>query len=210
MPSIRQFFVRLWQRYETALHSRPFTTQSLTSGVLWGVGDIISQRVDGDDRLDLPRTAWTAFFGAALIGPAGHAWYQALDRVVGGRFTRGTMTFIVAKVAADELTFGPLHVASFFSFMTLAQGGTLQDVREKLRRDFVSAYVAELAVWPAFQAVNFSKVPVRHQLLMVNLASLADATFLCWVKSQEDWMAQIGLISPKGAADDQQANDTVK
>ena len=30
------------------------------------------------------------------------------------------------QVAADELTFGPLHVATFFSFMTLAQGGSWQ------------------------------------------------------------------------------------
>lgn len=77
----------------------------------------------------------------------------------------------------------------------------VQDVKEKLRRDFLSAYVAELAVWPAFQAANFAlvgarhqpccmlgrqadglstQVPVRHQLLMVNLACLGDATFLCW------------------------------
>lgn len=55
-----------------------------------------------------------------------------------------------------------------------------QDVKDKLRSDFLSAYVAELAFWPAFQAVNFWKVPVRHQLLAVNLACLVDATFLCW------------------------------
>ncbi len=55
-----------------------------------------------------------------------------------------------------------------------------QDVKDKLRSDFLSAYIAELAFWPAFQAVNFWKVPVRHQLLAVNLACLVDATFLCW------------------------------
>ena len=55
-----------------------------------------------------------------------------------------------------------------------------QDVKEKLRRDFLSSYLAELAFWPAFQVVNFWKVPVRHQLLAVNMACLLDATFLCW------------------------------
>ena len=34
----------------------------------------------------------------------------------------------------------------------------MQDVKEKLQRDFLSAYLAELAVWPALQAVNFAKV----------------------------------------------------
>ena len=56
----------------------------------------------------------------------------------------------------------------------------VQDVKEKCRRDFLSAYAAELVFWPAFQAVNFWKVPVRHQLLAVNMACLLDATFLCW------------------------------
>ena len=53
-------------------------------------------------------------------------------------------------------------------------------MKDKLRSDFLTAYLAELAFWPAFQAVNFWKVPVRHQLLAVNLACLVDATFLCW------------------------------
>lgn len=56
----------------------------------------------------------------------------------------------------------------------------LQDVEQKIRRDFLSTYVAELLIWPAVQTFNFAKVPVRHQLLFVNSASLIDATFLCW------------------------------
>ena len=82
-------------------------------------------------------------------------------------------------------------MASFFSYMTIVQGGTWEDVKVKLRRDFWSAYLAELAVWPAFQTLNFSRVPVRHQLLMVNLGCLGDATFLCWVKNQDDWLAAL-------------------
>ena len=57
---------------------------------------------------------------------------------------------------------------------------TLQDVRQKIKHDFLSTYLAELAIWPAFQAINFWKVPVRHQLLVVNTGCLLDATFLCW------------------------------
>ena len=54
----------------------------------------------------------------------------------------------------------------------------MQDVKEKCKRDFLSAYAAELVFWPAFQAVNFWKVPVRHQLLAVNTACLLDATLV--------------------------------
>lgn len=63
--------------------------------------------------------------------------------------------------------------------------------------DFIPTYTAELAFWPAVQTLNFSKVPVRHQLLVVNTFSLLDAAFISWVGHQEDWwgkmMSRMGL-----------------
>ena len=99
---------------------------------------------------------------------------------------------MAAKVLLDEVVFGPVHVAGFFAAVTLAEGGGLGAVRTKLERDFWPTYAAELAFWPAFQALNFWRVPVRHQLLVVNLACLLDATFLCWVSRNDlaGWMAK--------------------
>jgi len=135
-------------------------------------------------------------------GPLGHVWYGFLDRTVGRYLARGTITYILTKVAVDEAVFGPLHVLGFFTFMTKAEGGSWKDVEQKIRRDFLSTYVAELLIWPAVQTFNFAKVPVRHQLLFVNSASLIDATFLCWVKNQEDWLATLGLRGPVTKAQD--------
>ena len=56
----------------------------------------------------------------------------------------------------------------------------VQDVKQKWKRDFWPTWLAELALWPAIQTLNFAKVPVRHQLLVVNSICLFDATFLCW------------------------------
>lgn len=50
---------------------RPFLRQ-------WGCGDVIGQRIEGRKKVDLERVAWTAGFGAAVIGPAGHWWYLGL------------------------------------------------------------------------------------------------------------------------------------
>ncbi|GIL58953.1 hypothetical protein Vafri_13955 [Volvox africanus] len=62
-------------------------------------------------------------------------------------------------------------------------------------QDFIPTYTAELAVWPLFQAFNFTRIPVEHQLLAVNGATLIDACFLSWARSQEDWVATaIGAI----------------
>ena len=101
------------------------------------------------------------------MGPLGHAWYRWLDAFVSARFLRGSARFVASKVLLDEVVFGPVHVAGFFA----------------------TVVVVELAFWPAFQAVNFWRVPVRHQLLAVNLACLLDATFLCWASAHDDWVS---------------------
>lgn len=134
--------------------------------------------------------AASALYGAAVVGPLGHAWYRWLDAFVSARFLRGSARFVASKVLLDEVVFGPVHVAGFFAtVVVVAEGGGPAEVAAKVRRDFASTYAAELAFWPAFQAVNFWKVPVRHQLLAVNLACLLDATFLCWASAHDDWVS---------------------
>ena len=146
------------------------------------------------DPLSLPlatrHLAASALYGAAVVGPLGHAWYRWLDAFVSARFVRGSAKFVVSKVLLDEVVFGPVHVAGFFAtVVVVAEGGGLPEIAKKVKRDFVSTYAAEFAFWPAFQAVNFWRVPVRHQLLAVNLACLLDATFLCWASAHDDWVS---------------------
>lgn len=119
------------------------------------------------------------------------------------RLVRGTAGFVGAKVALDEICFGPIHVAGYFAAVVLAEGGSLADVKAKVASDFGATYAAELAFWPAFQAANFWRVPPRHQLLAVNAACLLDAVFLAWVSSSDDWVAAgraaLGLSAGKAA-----------
>lgn len=56
----------------------------------------------------------------------------------------------------------------------------LQDVKHRIQQDFIPTFMAECLYWPFIQGVNFWKVPVKHQLLVVNTACLADSTFLSW------------------------------
>lgn len=162
----------------------------------------MAQRVEGH-RFDSRRCLLTAGYGAAFVGPFGHAWYMGLDRVARALFTPGTLAFIAGKVGAggcwafgrpcvpvaaaacavhaaacrvrcavrkptalvacrpraparqvvaDTAVFGPLHVAGYFTHMTLSSGGTWADAKAKLRSDFWPTFSAELTVWPVVQA----------------------------------------------------------
>lgn len=57
-------------------------------------------------------------------GPFGHYWYINLDKVARMYFTAGSKSFIAFKVLTDTAVFGPLHIAAFFSYMVLMEGGT--------------------------------------------------------------------------------------
>ncbi len=59
-------------------------------------------------------------------GPAGHLWYQFLDKFTKSRLRVGSPAFIATKVVLDEGVFGPIHVLGFFAYMTMVEGGSWQ------------------------------------------------------------------------------------
>lgn len=61
--------------------------------------------------------------------------------------------------------------------MTLCEGGTLDDVRTKLRRDFWPTFSAELAVWPVVQ-VRAMRGAFCYEALQYSRCSTAK-TLLC-------------------------------
>ncbi|XP_006643936.1 protein Mpv17 [Oryza brachyantha] len=192
---------RLWRWYQQCLATHPVRTQVVSSGVLWGLGDIGAQAVthysrshrakntedkDKEFKIDWKRVGITSSFGFAFVGPVGHYWYEYLDRFILRRYQPKTFKFVASKVAADGLLFGPVDLLLFFSYVGLASGRSVDQVKDDVKRDFVPALVLGGTVWPAVQIANFRFIPVRYQLLYVNLFCLLDSCFLSWIEQQGD------------------------
>ena len=64
--------------------------------------------------------------------------------------------------------------------MVGSNGGTLQDVKNKFRNDFVDIMKMNATVWPAAMAVNFRFVPVHFQVLYINFVVMGWSAFLSW------------------------------
>eukprot|EP01024_Parvocaulis_polyphysoides_P073242 TRINITY_DN9413_c0_g1_i1.p2 TRINITY_DN9413_c0_g1~~TRINITY_DN9413_c0_g1_i1.p2 ORF type:complete len:234 (-),score=31.25 TRINITY_DN9413_c0_g1_i1:373-996(-) len=178
---------QIWRRYEQQLQQQPLRTQMLTTGCIYIIGDTCAQQIEQKKELDKKRVLYTWAYATFFEGPVGHYWYLVLDLCTTRILPPSSIQFIGAKILADTFLMGPFHVACFFAAMKIGEGGGLADVRKKLEVDFWQTFVAECGFWIPFQTLNFWKVPVRHQLLAVNLAVLFESTFLCWAKSQEDW-----------------------
>jgi len=205
----------LWSAYERQLQRRPVLTQMTTSSLLWGAGDLMAQRLERFERehyhradptptakpakgaaaaaivkppenVDWRRALLTAVYGAMFVGPVGHFWYLNLDNVCAKIFARGTAQFIALKVAVDTCVMGPFYVGTFFGFgCAFIDGGGFGEFKRKMQADFIPTLALEVSVWPFIQSLNFWKVPVQHQLLVVNSATVIDAAFMSWARNQD-------------------------
>uniref|UniRef100_A0A2P2JSU6 Protein Mpv17 n=1 Tax=Rhizophora mucronata TaxID=61149 RepID=A0A2P2JSU6_RHIMU len=146
------------------------------------------QDADARFKIDWRRVAIMSMFGFGFVGPVGHFWYEGLDRFIRLRLQLQpkSVRFVAAKVAADGLIFGPFDLFTFFTYVGFATGKNVAQVKEDLKRDFLPALVLEGGAWPILQVANFRYVPVRYQLLYVNIFCLLDSAFLSWIEQQKD------------------------
>uniref|UniRef100_A0A453EHP8 Uncharacterized protein n=1 Tax=Aegilops tauschii subsp. strangulata TaxID=200361 RepID=A0A453EHP8_AEGTS len=161
---------------------------------------------DKEFKIDWKRVGITSSFGFAFVGPVGHYWYEYLDRMVRRRYLPGSFKFVASKVAADGLLFGPLDLGLFFSYVGLASGRSLEQVKDDVKRDIIPALVLGGAIWPAVQIANFRFIPVRYQLLYVNLFCLLDSCFLSWIEQQGDAAWKQWFTSFQKKIEDQKSN----
>ena len=79
-----------------------------TCCVLYAVGDVCQQRIEGRERHDWVRTSRMAVLGF-LLGPVNHGWYTVLDKFL----PAATMSVVSKKVLLDQLLMAPF-CSSFF------------------------------------------------------------------------------------------------
>ncbi|CAM8919661.1 unnamed protein product [Rhodiola kirilowii] len=195
--------LRLWKSYKKCLAVHPVKTQVVSSGLIWGLGDVFAQTItrstavsdgrgiDDDDkkfRINWKRVATTSLFGFGFVGPVGHFWYEGLDRLIRVRMSLrpNSLRFVATKVLVDGFLFGPIDLLVFFTYMGFSTGKSIPQIKEDVKRDFIPAFILEGGFWPVIQVVNFRFVPVKYQLLYVNFFCLLDSSFLSWLEQQAD------------------------
>ncbi|WRX32010.1 Mpv17/PMP22 - like 8 [Theobroma cacao] len=210
--------LRLWKWYQNCLAIHPVKTQVISSGLIWGFGDVAAQTIthstakkhrhlqspldEGHDiqeedkelKINWKRVATTSLFGFGFLAITG------LDRYIRLRLCLqpNSFRFVATKVAIDGFIFGPLDLLVFFTYMGFSAGKSFPQVKENVKRDFVPALMLEGGVWPIVQVANFRYIPVRYQLLYVNFFCLLDSCFLSWIEQQEDapWKQWLNSLLP--------------
>ena len=75
----------LFRAYTRALNGRPYLITSLTSGVCYGVGDILAQTIEIKQEkkktIDFKRVGIMSGFGLTIGGPLYCAWFQKIHHI---------------------------------------------------------------------------------------------------------------------------------
>lgn len=141
----------------------------------------INSTLFGDWKLDQRRFASVAGFGFCFFGPVGGIWYPALDRILLTKFPQykpGTWKFIATKALLEQVFLGPIYTAAFFPFTTFGEGKGWEDLKLKLKQDYLQTLILDETCWLFLAPILYGATPVKYQLPLAScLASLEAMLF---------------------------------
>ncbi|AOA62496.1 Protein required for ethanol metabolism [Komagataella phaffii CBS 7435] len=165
--------------YNNFLQRNPIITNGLTTGFLFGTGDVLAQTLysDGVSNFDYKRTLRAVVYGGIIFAPIGDRWYKLLNGIrMPVRLFKSEksqkVSDTIARVAVDQLVWAPVGIPLYYSCMAMMEGLTIQQWKQKLDEKYMDTLFANWKVWPLFQLANFYVFPVQHRLLAVNVISI--------------------------------------
>lgn len=193
--SMMNFFRMVAAAYGVSVSKQPLLTAMGTSGSLWCVGDVVTQSFEWKNcnagktggtqtcLLDYRRLLSQTAYATLFWGPAAHKWYHWLDSWCRANIAASRPGRIVAaKVAMEMLVLHPVGLLAYFGIVGSLQGESFNKIVAQVFHDFPPTYLLEIVLWTPIDLLNFAVVPVRHQLLVVNCACLAESIALSYIK----------------------------
>jgi len=120
-----------------------------------------------------------------LMAPIQHKWFSFLSSTFPLGKVSGSAQAL-KRVALDQCVFAPVGLATFFTYMSVAEGGGRRALSRKMRDIYVPALKANYLVWPAVQLLNFRVIPLRFQIPFVSTVGIAWTAYLSLTNSAEE------------------------
>ncbi|KAG7366445.1 Mpv17 / PMP22 family protein [Nitzschia inconspicua] len=166
--------------YEEHLEKNPLPTKMITGSFLWSVGDAVAQAVPplafGSDKpfvYDWARTGRCAFYGFFIHAPASHVHFNFLEYLTNRVGVTGLGIPVFKTVMEQFVYWSWVSNAMYHGFMGFVQGMTPTEIWKRLEDVMWDTQKAQWAFWIPVQLLNFQFVPVRHQLNVVLVTSVA-------------------------------------
>ena len=171
--------------YEVQLAQRPLLTKSVTSGVLYGIGDAIAQTVErrraeptADDgsavTFDGARWLRAIAYGGLFYPLPAHLHYNFLERLVVVRWATPHARVPFLKMFIEQFVYWSyLSNAYYHAVLGALQGMSVSQVSDRVTSTLWDTLKAQWAFWIPAQLINFKYTPVRHQVSSLNRSRAA-------------------------------------
>lgn len=171
----------IWGWYVRELNSKPLLTQAVTTGVIYGLGDIIAQQAV--DRRTIREHKWrrtvkVTLIGLCFTGPVIATWFKTLDKIFGPTITAKDA---VKKMLVDQLAFAPVLFLCLLPLFSFTQGNNWPQTKEKLSKEYFNTLMGCYKLWPGVQLINFYIIPLKFRVNFTNVVSLGWNTYVAWV-----------------------------
>lgn len=158
-------------------------TNTLSSGILMGLGDYCQQRIEiyqattEKKPFDVTRSVNMSTVGLGH-GVFHHFFYGWIDRTFPGTSLRN----VVRKIFLDQLIASPACMYIFFIGMAIMERRGYDSGWQEIKNKFLFCYMVDWIVWPPNQFINFYFLPPKYRVIYINTLTMIYDIFLSYIK----------------------------
>lgn len=182
--------------YSKKLDTHPISTKCVSAALVSSMGSVLAQYIahrqnekeDSNDKnkndlskqkpfeIDYERVSCFVFLNIVFVAPVLHHWYEFVNRALPGRsFSR-----VLQRTFCDEFLFSPIYIPVLLGMLWKLEGSTNNKIYSMLKAELPTIIVTEWAMWVPTMIVTFRYVPVKFQVLVVNVVGVVWNTYLAY------------------------------
>lgn len=177
-----------FRAYDRVQRARPYTTQLLSSVVIYFLGDLSAQTLNpakptvSTDPADIPSSGYSSLRSlravtiGALFSIPSYRWFLLVSSLF--NYPGRPLLSLAAKVALQQLAFAPFFNTYFFGMQSLLAGDGLDGAVARVVHAVPQSWVASCKFWPVVTAGIFAFVRPQHRSVFAGLVAIGWQTYL--------------------------------
>lgn len=156
-----------------------------TIAFMMTLGDVVSQQAiekKGSNH-DFARSFRMTLYGALIGGPVIGTWFGFINNAIkiknkfAGKektlvvvilchFTNSTPILYLAtivRVGIDQAVFSPTILAVFMGGISILEGRSVSEIKEKFQKSYVNGLMNSYCYWPFVNLFTFALIPVHYR-----------------------------------------------
>ena len=153
----------IWCKLKFAWKHYPMTSQLVSAGLLAISGDLLSQRVEGQPRVDTKRMKHF-FFSRVCVANCSYVSFQYCLETVLRKPTP------LKKILIDTFLYTPFAICLFYMTMAILEKQGFYGGVKRIQNTFVQTLFVAWTFWPAVNIVTYWVLPFQWRLLFTTIA----------------------------------------